>query len=866
MSVVGPVTDSDAAANQLAENAADNSTVGITVSATDADGDHVSYSTDDVRLDVDSSGTVRVTNGASFDFETESSILLTVTATSADGSMSSEGFSLAVTDVNEAPVVGVVQVHGTIDRTNYTATSDGYTVTGRRIEGSGALSSAHVSHITSGSSGLGIAGTTGASAPAVQLGYDAGRLISEQIVIDFDAAVGMATVDVNALWSNENSTSEVGNYVLFSNGAQVAAGSFASAPGQKGTTFTIDPGVDFDRIVFAASPYADQGSITTNSSDYYLASVAFSLANGVLETAAAGSVAAVLTAADPDTPDTVTFSLVDGVGNPATDPNFEIVGNEIRVKAGATLDRETAGSFDLTIRATDGNGLFDDRTVAVHVFDANEAPVGAVTDADAGADGLTEGAAAGDSIGIVASATDADATATVGYSTDDSRFDVDADGTVRVAAGASFDAETEPSISFSVTATSSDGSTSTRGFTLSVGDINEAPLLLSISDQAVVENDPGAIVGILTVTDPDAGDSHAFAVSDARFEVVGGVLRLKSGVALDHETEASVSVEVTATDSGGLDLMQSVVVTVEDEWEYATSLLHDRITGDGRDNLANGYAGNDVISGKGGGDTLMGNAGDDLLRGGSGADALFGGIGRDLLDYRFSDDGVEVDLKAGTALGGHAEGDSISGFESLRGSGFGDVLRGNGHDNMLVGLAGADHLDGRAGIDRADYRHSGQGVAVDLHHGSGTGGDAEGDTLRSIENIRGSLHDDQLVGNGRANVLFGSFGNDTLDGARGADRLFGGSGSDVLDGGAGNDVLWGGSGSNRFVFTGGRDVIQDFQDGVDLIEIHTALSMSELMDRGHIVGDHAKFVIDGDLLVIRGVADLQVLQDDLIIV
>jgi large repetitive protein len=64
----------------------------------------VSYSVDDARFTVDADGTVRVADGAVFDHETEASIEITVTATSADGSSSSQAFTLAVSDVNEAAV------------------------------------------------------------------------------------------------------------------------------------------------------------------------------------------------------------------------------------------------------------------------------------------------------------------------------------------------------------------------------------------------------------------------------------------------------------------------------------------------------------------------------------------------------------------------------------------------------------------------------------------------------------------------------------------------------------------------------------------------------------------------------------------
>ncbi|OWJ68563.1 hypothetical protein BWR60_03900 [Inquilinus limosus] len=72
--------------------------------------------------------------------------------------------------------------------------------------------------------------------------------------------------------------------------------------------------------------------------------------------------------------------------------------------------------------------------------------------------------------------------------------------------------------------------------------------------------------------------------------------------------------------------------------------------------------------------------------------------------------------------------------------------------------------------------------------GTGTGGDAAGDTLTGIEWLRGSAFSDSLTGDGGANRLSGLAGTDTLDGGDGNDQLIGGAGADVLTGGAGFDT------------------------------------------------------------------------------
>jgi len=108
-------------------------------------------------------------------------------------------------------------------------------------------------------------------------------------------------------------------------------------------------------------------------------------------------------------------------------------------------------------------------------------------------------------------------------------------------------------------------------------------------------------------------------------------------------------------------------------------------------------------------------------------------------------------------------------------------------DDVLQGGAGADHLDGGDGNDTASYAGSNTGVNVDLKTGSGSGGDATGDTIVSIGHLTGSSYGDALNGNDNVNILNGGAGNDTLSASGGNDTLTGGTGADTMRGGAGND-------------------------------------------------------------------------------
>jgi Ca2+-binding RTX toxin-like protein len=248
---------------------------------------------------------------------------------------------------------------------------------------------------------------------------------------------------------------------------------------------------------------------------------------------------------------------------------------------------------------------------------------------------------------------------------------------------------------------------------------------------------------------------------------------------------------------------------------------------DGNDSVL-GEDGDDSLYGMDGDDTLTGGEGNDLMKGGGGADSFSGGNGIDTVNYSDSTSGVTVDLAGGTGSGGTAEGDTFSGVENVDGSGHADFLGGDDNANVLNGLGdvdwlfgeggadalnggtgddllkgggGADALDGGDGIDMASYSDSAAGVTVNLATGTGTGGDAEGDTLANIESLTGSDLNDTLTGNTGANTINGGLGDDTLSGGGGIDTLSGGDGNDTLiesnpntpgdvfNGGAGIDTL-----------------------------------------------------------------------------
>jgi Ca2+-binding RTX toxin-like protein len=237
-----------------------------------------------------------------------------------------------------------------------------------------------------------------------------------------------------------------------------------------------------------------------------------------------------------------------------------------------------------------------------------------------------------------------------------------------------------------------------------------------------------------------------------------------------------------------------------------------------------GSAYEDLLIGTNEAETLSGAGGNDTLKGGGGSDILTGGSGADTASYDGSASAVHASLLDQSGYIGDAEGDEFISIENLTGSAHDDFLVGGnganrlsglGGSDSLVGAGGADILNGGLGIDIALYGGSPTGVVVSLITGTGSGGEAEGDTLTGIENLSGSNHADQLWGNDGNNLFQGLQGDDTLKGGGGADTLYGesawgGIGNDTLIGGAGADTMVGGFGNDTYYVDDLADVITEY--------------------------------------------------------
>ena len=255
---------------------------------------------------------------------------------------------------------------------------------------------------------------------------------------------------------------------------------------------------------------------------------------------------------------------------------------------------------------------------------------------------------------------------------------------------------------------------------------------------------------------------------------------------------SGVTVDLRRTDSQavGGDMGSDLLLSIEN---VEGGAFNDTLTGDAGENWLAGAAGDDMLVGGNGSDLLVGGAGNDTLNGDGGTEA---GLD-DVAVFSAAAGPVSVNLAAGTAIGDG--NDTLLNIEHVIGSSHNDTIVGSDGDNVIAGGAGDDDLTGGAGIDQLYYDEvwgpgrepasvPTSGVRVDLAAGVATGG-AGNDTFRGFEGVFGSVHDDELIGDGGDNRLAGRGGDDLLQGGGGNDTLEGGDGGDLLEGGAGNDVI-----------------------------------------------------------------------------
>ena len=148
-------------------------------------------------------------------------------------------------------------------------------------------------------------------------------------------------------------------------------------------------------------------------------------------------------------------------------------------------------------------------------------------------------------------------------------FEIDASGQIMVGEDTVLDYETKREYRVTVTVTDPANATDSIIVTIEVLDVNEPPAFaVETATLPIPENTPAgqAIDDPLTATDEDTNDTLTYTLSgrDATFFAVdaNGQLTVGGGTVLDHETQQTYSLTVTATDNAEPPATASIPVSI----------------------------------------------------------------------------------------------------------------------------------------------------------------------------------------------------------------------------------------------------------------------------------------------------------------
>ncbi|MFC4173799.1 cadherin domain-containing protein [Microvirga sp. GCM10011540] len=281
---------------------------------------------------------------------------------------------------------------------------------------------------------------------------------------------------------------------------------------------------------------------------------------GVKEDLAGDATIGTVSAFDQDGGDILAYRIIDDPSN-----KFYLFGNELRLKANARLDAETAGQHAITVRARDLYDATHDESFTIHVEGVNERPT------DISLSSLTAYEDLAPS-GFIADITAEDPEGPGDIQSyrivedRDGKFVID--GTqLKLRSNTRLDHERKASHSVTIEVEDMSGLTYRKSFTIEVMDVPERPHDIEISSNLIAENSPGgALVGYLTARDQDSSTFTYTIVSDPsmKFQIVGDRLEVRDNARLNFEQKSLYYVTVRAKDETDLTFDREYKIYVTD--------------------------------------------------------------------------------------------------------------------------------------------------------------------------------------------------------------------------------------------------------------------------------------------------------------
>ncbi len=290
-------------------------------------------------------------------------------------------------------------------------------------------------------------------------------------------------------------------------------------------------------------------------------------------------------ATDSDGTDTVTYSLDTNAGG-----LFAIDSVTGVITVAGAIDRETAASYTITIRATSSDSSTITSTSTITIGDVDEFDTTQVVDSSPTLNSVVENAAIGTSVGITALASDADATTNaITYSlvdNDGGRFAINSvTGEVTVAGAINREAD-GATRSIIVRATSADNSFTEETFQIQIVDADEfdvsSPSDSNAAANAVDENVAiGTTVGITANAFDHDATTNTITYSltdnpDGLFQIDANTGVVTTAAAINREVHgANRSITVQATSSDGSTATQMFTIAINDLDEFDVTAISD---------------------------------------------------------------------------------------------------------------------------------------------------------------------------------------------------------------------------------------------------------------------------------------------------
>lgn len=153
---------------------------------------------------------------------------------------------------------------------------------------------------------------------------------------------------------------------------------------------------------------------------------------------------------------------------------------------------------------------------------------------------------------------------------------VDLSGDIYLSVDASFDHETQPEVSFTLTSEDGFGGSYSEDFVITINNENEDPFDIYFEGNQTSQqvntfenNQVGDSIASFITQDPDVNDTHTYSLAGtdaSSFTMDGNTL--KAATVFDFETKSQYSIEVITTDGSGRTYAETFQINITDALDY----------------------------------------------------------------------------------------------------------------------------------------------------------------------------------------------------------------------------------------------------------------------------------------------------------